>query len=346
MHPGICLPSVCAGVLAASAAQQAPPDLAAEPIQRVEFAQDGAGFIASNSSPRLVFQGQVEQFQWAVPNGDKLENDQRAVWMTGTLGLSETSRVVAGHFRFATTDMLDENYLEFDSGSTSVRIGRIRPAFGFADWSENYYSGFIYMPMARFMPLSPTGLRLLRMDAGADIRGGTDKLQYQIGLVDVGSERYQLLPTGLMHLVARVQGYQNGHIVGLNGLYRPKESGKEGVQVLGLDWRWTSPQFQFRGEAVKGRVGSYDSNGYYLDLFFKPFGWTQTTLLARTQGVSRVPWSPAESQLHTLGVKHVLSPALTIEANYGFGPGGPLEGTARGWSFQVRSTLYIGPMYR
>jgi hypothetical protein len=280
--------------------------------------------------------GVIEQYSWARTEGGKFVGRERATWISGTAFLADSARFTFGYFKYGESDQLDENFLELGDDGSRFRLGRIRPSFGFSDWSEGWYYGLINAPMVRFMPIGDT--RLLTMGSGAEVRGGDPKLQYQVSLVDMSLDEYQVLPDNPSHLFARVQTYGKGLIVGLNAISGVTGS-SSGTRAYGLDARWTTPQFQARGEYVVSGSDGFKTRGYYLDLFYKPFGLPNTTFVGRAQAISAMPWDPRPSEAYTLGIKQVVWSGLTIDLNYTFGNDGAMNASSKGWAIQAMSSV-------
>ena len=227
-------------------------------------------------------------------------------------------------------------------GEQQWRVGRFRSAFGFSDWAEGYYAGFIQFPLLRSVMLEP-GLALPRLDTGVDWQGGAGALVYQVGVVDVGSQLYQALPRHADHFVGRLQTYHGNWIFGFN-LLAGNTGGKQ-AQLADLDWRWSAPHVQMRGEYLVAPTGIMHPQGGYVDFFYHPPVLTRTTFLARAEAVSAVYTDYGEAgqgkleqqfaRRYTIGVKQILSPLFTLELNRSWGNDTELTSQGAGWNAQV-----------
>lgn len=195
---------------------------------------------------------------------------------------------VAGQLRADGREMLDENFFALRRrGGDAWRVGRFRSAFGHSDWSETYYSGFVQQPLLRSASLGG-GLSLNRLDTGIDWRGGRGALQMQVGLIDAHPAAFQPFSARPRHLVARVQTYRGGLILGWNALVEVGR-GSGATRLFGLDGRWSAPHVQLRAELLAGSSGGAHPRGYALDVFHHPPGLTRTTFLARLEGLQGAP---------------------------------------------------------
>src|SRR5208283_4783241 len=65
----------------------------------------------------------------------------------------------------------DEACVAFEKDDEMLRVGRIKTAFGFSAWSDEFYNGFNHIPLVRTAPLA-NNLALTRDDAGAEATFG------------------------------------------------------------------------------------------------------------------------------------------------------------------------------
>ena len=255
---------------------------------------------------------------------------RQITWINTETDLSLDTTVVAsvlnyneqGLFDQGTTSF-DETYIEHYVGNDRFRIGRIRSAFGFSDWSELYYQGLPRLPLVRDYP-SGGGLDLDRVDAGAEWQTTKNANQLTVAVIDANSGKFELLPEKINHVAVRLQSYQGAFIVGLNALqqlqYRSEES-----QLYGFDLRWSSPHIQIRSEWDYDFAQGYRSQGSYTDITYHPPGLLRTTFIGRFEQVSGVQSSQYDSEgdpeclagtAYTLGIKQILNPYLTLELSH------------------------------
>ena len=292
--------------------------------------------------------GALEHFVGGRVDGSSVTADLTTRWLQVKGETPTGLGFTLGTFEKKTFKCLDENYLQLDRSGSRWRLGRLRAAFGQSDWDDNYYSGLVNMPLMRVTMFAP-GFMLSRFDSGLEFRGGGGELEYHAGLVDAASGRNQILPERPNHLLARVQTFQVGAIIGLSALTGPSAVGTE---LLNLDWRWSSPQWIVRGELLRGRARRQPARGFFVDAYFRPLRQSRTTLLARLESSSNmpgfnvapgsgyddpgsVPESAPDSRMATGGIKHSLTRDITLSVTHGWGNTSAVQRGVTGWNFQA-----------
>lgn len=225
----------------------------------------------------------------------------------------------------------DEVCLTFEAGPQIVRVGRFRTAFGYSDWSELFYNGFNHRPLVRTLPIVD-GLRLNRDDSGVEVTFGGPKVQVQAAVIDPEVTAYQLGPTRLRAGSVRVQGEVGEALVALNAL---SYFGDDRL-VYGVDARWATPRLQVRFEGFAGAGGTFNAAGYNLDGAYRLPGLTRTQLVARTESMEL---RTGAIQVHTFGVRHLVSERIGLNLNYGWiegrNPGNLATRAPERWSLQA-----------
>lgn len=315
----------------------------------------GLGVVANAQGEKFKLTGVIENYWLAQGNGHTAGVRDIANWTSIEGRFSPRLRFVVGEFEIMGRQLLDESFVEFGSDAQQWRVGRFRSAFGHSDWSELWYSGFPRQPLMRNLSLG-SGLVLNRLDTGVDWHGGSGAIQYQVGLIDARARSWEPLPMRFNHLVGRVQFYKGSWIVGLNTLLETEQIGTGQNRVFGLDWRWTAPHIQTRGELFWGRTSKAHASGYYFDIFYHPPKLTRTTVLARLEAssgtVSGTMFDPysgtfvttkqaGTAQLYTIGVKHILSKYFTAELSQAWGNGATPAQGRQGWAFQLMTSLHF-----
>lgn len=282
------------------------------------------------------FTGFVEHYFINQSDAGRDKVGQRARWINLELDFPGPGRVVAGEFSINQMTFLDETFLEIGEGPF-VKIGKIRPAIGFYDWNE-WYTGFVSAPLVRRARFSNFTM-LQSMAAGVEVSGGTPELSYKAAALDGSLRNYQLMADRIDRAAVRLQTYCSGVILGLNGIWSFDDLQANPTRIGGLDFWWTTPQLQVRGQFFKDFTAKAKGEGWNLDTFLKPFGWANTTLVARAQAVRGFSSSPKPTELYTVGAKHDLSAQLSLDLNYSFGPVGPANKTELGWKFQLMTKI-------
>lgn len=263
---------------------------------------------------------------------------ERLAWIQFTDDFTPHFAVTNTYLLMPSRDLLDETFVKYTNGVTQVRGGRFRSGFGISDWSDFYYNAIISMPLVRFNRLQPY-LGLTRFDTGLDVRSIAGPIEYQVGLIDVGSTSWQWAPKNTTYGVARLQTHFGALIVGSSVLGRIAGSGSDDdTEAYGLDFRWTADHLQLRGELVRLHSDDGWSGGYYVDAFFRPPGLYRTQVGFRTQAVNSL--NGAVSQEQTIGVRQIVTPNLSATLNYGLGSG-PASKSLKGWSFEISTAFHF-----
>lgn len=234
--------------------------------------------------------------------------------------------------KMPTREMYDELCLAYEApGGQIVRVGRIRTAFGFSDWSELYYNGFNHRPLVRSQPLVD-GLRLNRDDSGVEVTFGGPQLQIQAAVLDPEVTAYQVGPTRLRAGTLRAQAEVGEALVALDVL----SFFGDDRRIYGLDARWTTPRLLVRAEAYAGAGGRFNARGYNLDAAYRLPHLSRTQLVARTESMEL---RTGALQVHTFGVRHLLTETVGLNLNYGWvegrNPGNLGTRAPERWSLQA-----------
>lgn len=315
----------------------------------------GASRVVNAQEDKFKLSGVIENYWMAQGDGRVAGIRDIANWTVLEGRFSPRLRFVLGEFEIMGNQLLDETFVEFGSDSQQWRVGRFRSAFGHSDWSELWHVGFPRRPLLRNLSFG-SNLSLSRLDTGVDWHGEKGGVQYQAGLIDARARSWEPFPMRLNHFAGRAQMDKGRWIFGLNALLEMETFGTGQNRLFGLDWRWTAPHVQVRGELCFGRTNKAHASGYYLDLFYHPPKLTRTTFLARLEacsgtvagtafdpysGVYVATKSPGTAQLYTIGVKHILSKYFTAELSQAWGNGATPAQSRQGWAFQLMTSLHF-----
>ncbi len=212
------------------------------------------------------FSGAFEAYGLVYRQDKSTVGRERFYWLSTTVQLSPAMRVVGGVFinRQYHAEELDEFYIGLGDNSHDFRFGRMRPAFGLIDWYQQWLVGFINLPLVQVLPVDRSA-SLTRIDSGADVRFNKGALQLQAGLFDSESSEHQLTPNRADQVIGRAQAQVGELILGASAMLGPR-SLAGGQRTLGLDLRWTHPQWQVRSEYVWHEGSDRDWDGYYADV--------------------------------------------------------------------------------
>ncbi len=278
-------------------------------------------------------------------------------WLSLHGDVNPSLRIVATEVEFTGRDQLDETYALVHNDKVSARIGRIRPAFGIFDWSDNYYSGFTRLPLLRVTRFGATPA-LVSFSDGFDVQWGSGASQFTVGLVDNTPESWQILPYHPNRLVARGQWFTDNIIFGANVLASVDRNDSYATRLLDFDGRWSVPHVEIRGELLTGTTGGYHPFGYYTELFIRPAFLMRTTFLFRTEAVlgplpasaysSAVYGDDAEylphqtlNQAQTIGLKQILNRFLVLQLSYGLATHGPSASSLKGYGVELVVHTYL-----
>jgi hypothetical protein len=264
---------------------------------------------------------------------------QTNVRFTNNLKVTVSGLTAGGHNSY------DEACISIEEDNRILRLGRIKTAFGFSNWSEVFYNGFNHIPIMRLTPLA-NGLILTRDDAGAELTFGTPNLQAQAAVIDTSLSPAQFAPKRADHASVRLQTNQGDFIVAADVL----KSLLGSTDVYGLDARWSVPRLLVRAEVMAGRGSIQSSWGYYVDAAYRIPKLTRTQAVVRIEGVtyghnSQTYTETAATQLNTVGVRQIVSPNLAVNLNYGWGSGADnsyVTGNGlKGWTLRMMYQLHF-----
>jgi len=206
----------------------------------------------------------------------------------------------------------DESYVRYEADRYNVRAGRLRSSFGFSDWSELFYSGFNHKPLVREMNLVGK-TRLDRDDTGAEVTVNSGPLQIQAAALDTTLTKAQVGPDAVNHASLTAQYAFGQLILGSEVMDQTDFSQK----VYGANFRYTVPHWIFKGEYFEG-VGPGSGSGSYVDATYRIPYRLRTEIVGRVEQV-RVPGHEMDTQLTTIGIRHIFNKYFTANINYGWG---------------------------
>ncbi|RYG26295.1 hypothetical protein EON82_03855 [bacterium] len=248
-------------------------------------------FIANRTTPGAIHRLSWGEFNWrALPN----------VKLTGSFTQMPDNWT------------LDEVCAAVDYKSSMLRVGRMRTAFGFNNWSEVFYNGFNHVPLVRMSPLTD-GMRLTRDDSGLEFTTYLGGLQIQVAAVDTSLGDGQITPDNVDTGTVRLQGESGRFVLGLDAMKRLRHE----PGVYGFDLRYTAPYVTSRVEYFNGD-GSPSSQGYYADVQYRLPGHPRTSIVGMTEMFDKDK-TGKPTFLHTVGVRQFFTRHLAVNLNYGWG---------------------------
>ena len=310
-------------------------------MSRVSRLSCGAavGLLFTVAPPCLAQQSPVrfinETYFSSGPDSRGLDHD--ADWTELHANLGDRYSCVFSQFRYDADSMLDEDYLKCDENRFSLRAGRMRSAFGFGSWSDLWYNPVISMPICRFMPLA-NGVSLGNFNSGIELKTWNGPLQGELAFLDLNPSESRVLPRSMNFERARVQMAKGSLLLGINALVSNGDLSSNASDVLGLDYRWTSPRVIVRGEAMRG-YGASAGRGYYTDCTYRPPRFFRTELGGRVEGYES---SGMRAHLYTAGVRQIMSPNLALTLDYSWGSVPDFLYSMRGWHLETSFGVRVG----
>ncbi len=283
--------------------------------------------------------GTFEQYFTAIPAYKGVHADFR--WATMSDRFSPCWSFVTGFMQEWGWQWMDETYLSYEGGPLGLRLGRFRSAFGLSTWSDMHYTPIIALPMVRAYIDAAPGVPLYRLDRGAELTGGTPKVEYHLALVDSDESDWNVAPKTINTGIGGLQWSGEHLIVGLHGLVKKAVDDGRQAEIADLDFRWTAPRLIVRGELVTGVQGGSGCRGFYVDAFYRPVGLARTQLGLRYQGIDNSGYDGHwgwKSDVLTIGARQILNKYLTFTVNYGAGGHVPAIFGFEGWSAQMMAS--------
>lgn len=252
--------------------------------------------------------------------------------------LNTSLKLTLSGLRTPSSQRIDEACARLDSGNASVRVGRIRTAFGIDDWSELFYNGINHLPIVGVVPVVDS-LSLIRDDAGLEVTVGGPELQVQAAAVDTNLSAGQVVPKQANHAIVRLQTTAGPAIIGIDAA----RSFMDQTAVYGMDLRLTFPRLLVLGEIMAGSGDDEQSWGYYVDGSYRIPTMARTQACLRTEGFAYEGAQPVH--LETIGLRQVFSANFSLNINYGWGSASSLNyiagGGFSGWSARAMFQLHF-----
>lgn len=291
-----------------------------------------AATVLSVAAAAQDVHGELEYFYLGAPIKDRFRVIERTQRFSFSIA-EDQFRVVFGYWWVGQFDVseLDEVYAEYEGHEWSLLAGRHFSRFGLTDWYEQWYSGFVRSPFIHTVPMTEDRLRFRsRYDVGALVSGQIGSVDLQAAILDVSTNSWQVGPGELDHWFLRGQTMIGSGILGASIL------GDDDGALIGVDARWSIPNWQLRSEIMLDDLNGDDGTGMYIDVFHRPKGWTNATLLARWQSINHPHAGSGIQSMLTAGARFRINDFINVDMNYSDGPQSAQTDAQRGWSFQLR----------
>ena len=292
----------------------------------------GVCSIGSAQSVGPVIRGIVEFYPWAFQSDNLVLGRQHLRWTQIDSEPMPNLRFQFGEIQMPKLDVLADAWVEYGD-AYRIKVGRFRPDFGQNDWMDLYHRGFNSTHVVKNFAFD--GVAIGRYSNGFQVTGGTPKLQYEVGWIDVRPDLWNFVPKSADRVLGRVQGFSGDWIFGASAMLGKRDGGLAPTSIYGLDFQWSVPTLAVRGEYITGVSSDAVKNGYYIDASYKKFGWPKTTLVGRLEGTSAWFAGGADPMLLTLGVRQVVTSLLSVSLNYTVANKGEQPIVPKGFSLQA-----------
>ena len=295
---------------------------------------------AQTSDDKLKVGGQIEWFGISAQRGGQFKTQDRI----------ERYQIHAekGPFQAVVTWLavpnfslqeLNETYVKYDFGRSSLRVGRVMPLIGQSNWEDQWYLGFVMLPFIETAQFD-TNWNLYRTINGADLTTpiGNHTLQLSALSSNDDNEMNKVVAKSLNRGAFRIEGFSNGTTYGFGALGDFAKFGKDMIMYV-ADIRHAIPHWTFRGEILSYSKDQTNVNGYFIDVYHRPANWTDITFVGRYQQIRTSVPKTINREGFTLGGKLRLPFDFGLDVNYAFGPDVASRFAGGGWEFQLRRTF-------
>jgi hypothetical protein len=232
---------------------------------------------------------------------------------------------------------LDESGLTYQDSDLTVKVGRFRLPVGGSDWYDQWYSGFVQLPLIEYGLYE--GFQMLeRTHAGLEVESTLGPQKFQAALTSADPAHNRLWPDSIDRISGRYSVYSNGLIVGVSG-FVSTDHDRSTAQCMAADVRWTVPNWIFRGEHIWYQSANQQQKGYYVEVSHRPKGWTDVTLVGRYEGIDVSRPTPNRLESWTAGARVRLPWDVTVQANYTGGPDMNRVFMGGAWSFGLYKVI-------
>lgn len=281
------------------------------------------------------FSGEIEQFFVSGGFGDSPKTRDRFTRFTGTADWGNLQvRASRWYYPFCNWFDLDESFLAYDAQSFKVTAGRFIIPFGQAEWSDQWYSGIVFLPLIEFMTYD--NVRFLeRTSSGVKLESNLGAHSLKMSFTNSDPQYQKMMPERLDRAALRWTYFNKGFTFGASYFGDAKNIGRD-VQMVSADVRWSAPQWIVRAEALAYQSQLSKADGFYIDLYHRPKGWSDVTFVSRFERMHmKSELSQYTLETTTLGAKVRLPLDFSGSANYTLGPDMNRVFLGGNWSFQL-----------
>ena len=228
---------------------------------------------------------------------------------------------------------LDETNLQYSQKNWSAKVGRFIPPVAQANWEDQWFTGFVFLPFVEFNNFGTRKL-LVRTSAGAELDYTSGNDNFSFAAMGCDPQTGRLFPNTLNRTFLKWQRSINNLSLGASTMFDPSSFGREET-LRAFDFRWTVPNWIVKGTYL-GAINSTESReGFYIDVMHRPKGWQDVTVLLRYENSILNTTSNVHTEMITPGVKVRLPQDASVYINYGFGPSMSTTAFGGGWEFAL-----------
>lgn len=275
--------------------------------------------FASAEEPKLHISGSFEQFM--VSGNILFHPTTRDRFSRGLIAAESGNwKLQVSHWYYPAAKWydLDETTLTYQANDLRLRVGRLLTPLAQSNWDDEWYTGFVFIPFLEFSGYGGYGL-LERTSAGADAAYVRGNNTLKVALVGSDPVTGKPFPKAFDRAVFKWQTTINNLILGFSTLVDTASTGKE-QQIQAFDYRWTVPQWTVRGTVIGGSSPTEFRQGMYTDVYHRPKGWSDVTLVYRFEHMITNTGVNAHQEIQTVGAKIRLPFATNLNVNYTYGP--------------------------
>lgn len=286
----------------------------------------------AQSDHKLHFGGSFEEFFATAGFGDITKSRDRWSMLTlnATMG-KWRAQASYWYYPFCTWYELDDSGVTFEDGTFRAQIGRFRLPVGQSDWYDQWYEGFVNLPIIEYTRYD-NAQPLERTSVGIEAEQTFGPHTLKAAATSAEPEYNRLTPDRLDRLSGRWSYYQDSFILGVSGFVDTARHEGYQAQMMSADARWTAPNWIIRGQEVWYDSDNQKQDGWFVDVSHRPKGWTDVTLVGRYEQVNVQKPFAANFQAWTLGARLRLPYEITAQANYTGGPDMNAIFFGGGWS--------------
>lgn len=306
-----------------------------------QFCVVGAVALAAiaEAQDKVKVGGMIEQFFVSGGFGD--EHRTRDRFTRFILDVEHGAWALRGsywYYPFAGWYDLDETTVSYSDGPWRLRYGRFLVPMGQNQWDDQWYSGIIFIPLNDFNAYNGW-LKRERTSIGADANYVFGNQSVNLAVTSRDLEQNHLAPDRLNQATLRYTWYRDGLTLGAAAVADTGSFGGD-EQMLVADFRYTMPQWVFRGEVLSYLSDGQNTSSYFLDAYYRPKGWEDLTFVSRYENRKNTyPTSGENLEQWVLGAKYRLPFDAYFYVNYAGGPDMNNVFVGGGWSLKLTKTF-------